>query len=100
MSTAAQSFEPSPAEPINSASTGGKIDLLASMPWLPCMLSLEVPVPHFTIGDLLMLTQGSIVESSCHHTSDVPLRMNQLLIGWTEFEVIGDRLAMRITDQV
>ena len=25
--------------------------------------------------------------------------VNQLLIGWTEFEVIGDRLAVRITDQ-
>jgi hypothetical protein len=25
--------------------------------------------------------------------------VNQLLIGWTEFEVIGDRLAVRITEQ-
>jgi flagellar motor switch/type III secretory pathway protein FliN len=100
MSIAAQSFEPSPTEPNNPASAGGKVDLLASMPWLPCTLSLEVPVPQFTIGDLLMLSKGSVVESSCHHTSDVPLRVNQLLIGWTEFEVIGDRLAVRITDQV
>jgi flagellar motor switch/type III secretory pathway protein FliN len=46
-----------------------------------------------------MLAKGSIVETACHHTSDVPLRVNQLLIGWTEFEVIGDRLAVRITDQ-
>jgi flagellar motor switch/type III secretory pathway protein FliN len=46
-----------------------------------------------------MLAKGSIVETACHHTSDVPLRVNQLLIGWTEFEVIGDRLAVRITDR-
>jgi flagellar motor switch/type III secretory pathway protein FliN len=69
------------------------------MPWLPCTLSLDVPVARFTIGDLILLAKGSIVETACHQTSDVPLRVNQLLIGWTEFEVIGDRLAVRITDQ-
>ncbi len=84
-----------PATPIPS---GG--DLLDTMPWLPCTLSLDLPVVQFTIGDLLKLTKGSIVETACHHTSDVPLRVNQLLIGWTEFEVIGDCLAVRITDQV
>jgi len=55
--------------------------------------------PLDTIGDLLTLAKGSIVETACHHTSDVPLRVNHLLIGWTEFEVVGDRLAVRITDQ-
>jgi len=75
-------------------------DLLDSMPWLPCTLTLDVPVVRFTIRDLLALTEGSIVETNCHHTSDVPLRVNRLLIGWTEFEVVGDRLAVRITDQI
>jgi flagellar motor switch/type III secretory pathway protein FliN len=53
---------------------------------------------RFTIGDLLKLSKGAIVESGCHHTSDVPLRVNQVLIGWTEFEVVGERLAVRITE--
>jgi flagellar motor switch/type III secretory pathway protein FliN len=75
------------------------IDPLDRMPWLPCTLSVDVPVVQFTIGDLLRLEEGSIVETACHQTSDVPLRVNHLLIGWTEFEVIGDRLAVRITDQ-
>jgi flagellar motor switch protein FliN/FliY len=56
-------------------------------------------VVRFTIGDLLTLAKGSIVETAYHHTSDIPLRVNQLLLGWTEFDVIGDRLAVRITDQ-
>jgi flagellar motor switch/type III secretory pathway protein FliN len=99
MSAAAQNFEQNPASPLDPAAATIKADPLDSMPWLPCMLSLEVPVVGFTIGDLLTLTKGSVVETSCHHTSDVPLRVNQLLIGWTEFEVIGDRLAVRITDQ-
>ena len=71
-----------------------------ALPWLPCTLTLEVPVVHFTIADLLALKEGSIVETACHHTSDVPLRVNQLLIGWTEFEVIEDHLAVRITEQI
>jgi flagellar motor switch/type III secretory pathway protein FliN len=74
-------------------------DQLDSMPWLPCTLSLELPVVRFTIGDLLTLTTGSVVATSCHQTSDVPLRVNGLLIGWTEFEVIDDRLAVRVTEQ-
>ena len=50
------------------------------------------------LGDLLRLNKGSIVETACPYTSDVPLRANGLLIGWTEFEVIGNRLAVRITE--
>jgi flagellar motor switch/type III secretory pathway protein FliN len=100
MSSAVKTLEETPAEPIHSASVSTGNDLLDSMPWLPCTISLDVPVLRFTIGDLLALTRGSIVETACHHTSDVPLRVNQLLIGWTEFEIIGDRLAARITDQV
>jgi flagellar motor switch/type III secretory pathway protein FliN len=99
MSTAVQKIEAQPAEPARSATTLGVQDPLDSMPWLPFTLTLELPVVRFTIGDLLRLTKGSIAETACHHTSDVPLRVNQLLIGWTEFDVVGDRLAVRITDR-
>jgi flagellar motor switch/type III secretory pathway protein FliN len=99
MNSAAQKLEASIPEPIIATSTEVGADLLDTMPWLPCTLSLELPVVRFTIGDLLKLTKGSIVQTASHHTSDVPLRVNQLLIGWTEFEVVGDRLAVRITDQ-
>lgn len=93
MSIAAQNIDTKAAEAPSHA------DMLDSVPWLPCTLTLEIPVVGFTIGDLLSLQKGSIVETACHHTSDVPLRVNQLLIGWTEFDVIGDRLAVRITEQ-
>lgn len=66
--------------------------------WLPCRLTLQIPVTGFTVGDLVRMKVGSIVETQCHHTHDIPLRVNGLLIGWTEFEVIGDRLAVRITE--
>ncbi len=69
------------------------------MPWLPCTITLDLPVVQFTIGDLLGLAVGDVIETACHHTSDIPLRVNNLLIGWTEFNVVGDRLAVRITEQ-
>ncbi len=99
MSTAAHNLDPNIVEAPAPVEAPKTTDLLDTMPWLPCTLSLEVPVVRFTIGDLLALTEGSIVETACHHTSDVPLRVNQLLIGWTEFDVIGDKLAVRITEQ-
>ncbi|KAA6464426.1 FliM/FliN family flagellar motor switch protein [Acidobacteria bacterium AB60] len=99
MSSAIQNIESAPAKPLQLTEAANAKELLQTMPWLPCTLTLDIPVVHFTIRDLLKLAEGSIVETACHHTSDVPLRVNQLLVGWTEFEVIGDRLAVRITDQ-
>ncbi len=68
------------------------------LPWLPCTLALDLPVVNFTVGDLLNLRSGSIVETAYHQSSDLPLRVNGQLVGWTEFEVVGERLAVRLTD--
>jgi len=68
------------------------------LPWLPCTLVLDIPVVRFTVGDLLSLAKGSIVETAYHQSSDLPLRVNGQLVGWTEFEVVGERLAVRLTD--
>jgi flagellar motor switch protein FliN/FliY len=73
-------------------------DPLDFLPWLPCTLALDLPVVRFTIADLLKLTSGSIVETAYHQSSDLPLRVNGQLVGWTEFEVVGERLAVRLTD--
>ena len=101
MSTAAQNVDVNPAKPFIAETVSmDKKDPIDTLPWLPCTLTLELPVVHFTIADLLALKEGSIVETASHHTSDVPLRVNQLLIGWTEFEAVGDRLAVRITEQI
>jgi flagellar motor switch/type III secretory pathway protein FliN len=81
-----------------AAATSPAKDPVEAYGWFPCLLSLELPVSRFTVGDLLRLRVGSIVETSSHHTSDIPLRANGLLIGWTEFEVIGSRVAVRITE--
>lgn len=100
MSAAVQNIEGNLGKPYAAETNQAESDRLDAIPWLPCTLTLEVPVVRFTIGDLLALKKGSIVETACHHTSDVPLRVNKILMGWTEFEVIGDKLAVRITEQL
>lgn len=75
-----------------------EVNPVESLPWLPCTVALDIPVVKFTVGDLLGLTNGSIVETSYHQSSDLPLRVNGQLVGWTEFEVVGERLAVRLTD--
>jgi flagellar motor switch protein FliN/FliY len=64
---------------------------------LPCRLTLEIPVPGFTVAALLRLSANDVVDTRWLQGSDVPLRVNGTLIGWTEFEVIDDHLAGRLT---
>lgn len=68
------------------------------LPWLPCTLALDVAIVRFTVRTLLELAPGAVLETSCHQSMDIPLRVNGLLLAWTEFEVVGERLAARITD--
>jgi flagellar motor switch/type III secretory pathway protein FliN len=96
--TAVQTTEPKPAQSQPSVEKRGERELFDHLPWLPCTLALDIPVIKFTVGDLLNLTPGSIVETAFHQSSDLPLRVNGQLVGWTEFEVVGDRLAVRLTD--
>lgn len=83
------------AEPADS---GDARDPVKLMPWLPCTLTLDVTSPNFTVGDLLRLRVGSIVETRWPYVSDVPMSVNGKRVGWAKFEVIGDRLAARITE--
>lgn len=70
------------------------------LPWLTCTLALDVPVLAFTVGSLLKLVPGSLVRTSYHQSSDIPLKVNGVAMAWTEFELVGDSLAARITDLI
>jgi flagellar motor switch/type III secretory pathway protein FliN len=65
---------------------------------LPCALTVEIPVPRFTVGDLLRLRSGEVVNTTWAQGSDVAVRVNHELIGWAEFEVVSERLAVRMTE--
>lgn len=65
---------------------------------LPCLLTVELPLPEVKIADFLQLRIGSVVRTNWQAVRDVPLRVNGALIGWSEFEVVGNRLAVRVTE--
>ena len=68
--------------------------------WLPCRLSLELPVAQFTVRELLRLTPGKIVPTDWSRGAEIPLRANGQFIGWAEFEPVGDHIGVRITELV
>jgi len=98
VNTANPAIETKPAQGLQLVEKHQERDPAEVLPWLPCTLALDIPVVKFTVGDLLRLTRGSVVETAYHQSSDLPLRVNGQLVGWTEFEVVGDRLAVRLTD--
>ena len=72
-------------------------------PWvrvepLPCLLTIEISVPGFTVADLVRLERGGIIATRWTVGQDVPLRINGELIAWSEFEVVQNRLAVRLTE--
>jgi flagellar motor switch/type III secretory pathway protein FliN len=67
---------------------------------LPCQLTVDIPLPGFTVGDALQLRQSSVINSHWRVGTDVPLRLNGELIAHGEFEVVGNHLAVRLTELV
>jgi flagellar motor switch/type III secretory pathway protein FliN len=65
---------------------------------LPCDIGVDLPVPGFRIADLLKLRAGSVINAHWRAGQDVPVRLNGTLIGWCEFEVMGNSLAVRLTE--
>ena|SRR5271169_4668706 len=65
---------------------------------LPCLLTIEISVPGFTVGDLVRLVKDRIIATRWTVGQDVPLRINGELIAWSEFEVVQNRLAVRLTE--
>jgi flagellar motor switch protein FliN len=72
-------------------------------PWsrvegLPCLLSIEIPVPGFTVADLVRLMSGRLIDTRWTVGEDVPLRINGELIAWSEFEIVNNHVAVRLTE--
>ena len=60
-------------------------------------LRAVVALDKFRVRDLLSLKEGQIVESLSPDTDDVTLLIGQVQIGWSEFEVLDQRMALRLT---
>ena len=86
------------ADSAQPGSTAGPADDLASVAMLACRMSLEIPIPRFTVRDLLRLSPEDVIDTHWAQTADVPLRVNGLLLSWAEFELIGNKMAVRLTE--
>lgn len=60
-------------------------------------LDLRVPLPSFRVHQLLSLEKGQVIESAWPHTEDLPLWSGGVHLVWTEFEVVDQKLAVRVT---
>jgi flagellar motor switch protein FliN/FliY len=64
---------------------------------LPVQLDVMVPVPAFRVQDLLSLEPGAVLESRWTHSEDIPVWCGGVQLIWAEFEVVEQKLAVRVT---
>ena len=74
------------------------ISLWNEAQYLACMLKVELPVLSFSVRDLLQLAKGSVVDTHCRQAANLPLIINGQEIALVEFELLGDRLAVRLME--
>jgi flagellar motor switch protein FliM len=64
---------------------------------LAVTMTVEIPLVPFKVQDLLGLKEGQVFQSASPDTEDVPLKVGDVQLGWTEFEVVEQRIALRLT---
>jgi len=64
---------------------------------LPVELEVSVPVRDFRVRHLLTLDSGQVIETQWAHDEDMPLSAGEVQLGWSEFEVVDQHLAVRLT---
>lgn len=60
-------------------------------------LRAEVPLNRFRVRDLLALAEGQVFETLSPDTEDVPIKIGDVQLGWSEFEVVEQQMALRVT---
>lgn len=60
-------------------------------------MDVMVRVHGMRVRDLLALEKGTVVETVHEHTQDVPAECGGAVLVWGEFEVLDQKLAVRIT---
>ena len=84
--------------PAESATEAPYVDRWRRLWWLPCDLTVEIPLAHFTVRELLRMEPGSVVGSTWSRTAEVPVCANGQRIGWAEFEALTAHIGARITE--
>jgi flagellar motor switch/type III secretory pathway protein FliN len=96
----------------NSVRTTGLDAIVPALSWMPRIeehpswetfaqlrvtLRAGVALNRFQVRDLLSLKEGQVFESLSPDTEDVPLMVGQVQLGWSEFEIVDQRMALRLT---
>lgn len=96
--TEAKSEQSAELELVRPHAAPGELgDPLLRAHMLPCRLVLETPVIDFTVGTLMRLEPGAVVETAAQHNEDLLLHVNGQVVGTVKFDVTRDRLAVRLT---
>jgi flagellar motor switch/type III secretory pathway protein FliN len=66
--------------------------------WLPCRVAAELAVRAFTLGDLLSLEAGSLVDTGVSTEADVSVRVNGVRVGSGKLAQIAERRGVRVTE--
>ena len=64
---------------------------------LPVVLTARVPLTGFKVHDLLQLEKGQLITSQWETTEDIPVKIGRVQLAWSEFEVVEETMAMRLT---
>jgi flagellar motor switch protein FliN/FliY len=77
--------------------TSSNLDLMMD---IPVVLSMEVGQTRMSIGDVLKLGKGSVVELQRMADEPLDVLVNGTLVAHGEAVVIGERFGVRLTDVI
>ena len=81
----------------SAAALPGTVAADSPLAGLPLQLDVTVPIPSFRVADLLALEKGAVLMSQWPHAEDVPVWCGGAQLAWTEFEVVDQKLSVRVT---
>jgi len=64
---------------------------------IPIEVDVAIPIRKFRVRNLLSLSAGQVITTPWVEGEDLPLGARGAQLAWTEFEVIDQKLAVRIT---
>lgn len=98
---AAEEFEAASFEELEAdAPTTGQAQRLDLILDVPVSLSLEVGSTSMSVGELLQLNQGSVVELDRLAGEPLDVLVNGTLVAHGEIVVVNDKFGIRLTDVV
>jgi len=66
--------------------------------WLPGRLAADIPVRGFTLGDLLSLEVGAVVDAGISTQADLSVWVNGARIGCGKLDSSGTQRGLRLTE--